>query len=174
MSLSLYQAHMPIMLQLLGSLAVMCDKASAHCAERKIDPQALLTARLFPNMYTFQKQVQVATDWVRNTAAMLAGLEAQKPPHEEKSFDDLRARIAATVAFVKSIDPAKIDAAEGREITWSTSANTRVMAGEDFALHQAMPQFFFHVTTAYAILRHNGVELAKRDFMGDVPRVKFI
>ena len=128
MSLSLYQAHMPIMLQLLGSLAGMCDKASAHCAERKIDPQALLTARLFPNMYTFQKQVQVATDWVRNTAAMLAGVEAQKPPHEEKSFDDLRARIAATVAFVKSIDPAKIDAAEGRGAAMKKREDTHKMA----------------------------------------------
>ena len=174
MSLSLYQAHIPLMLQMLGSLAGMCDKAAAHCADRKIDPQALLTARLFPNMYALQKQIQVSTDWVRTTASMLSGVEAQKPPHEEKSFDELRARIAATVAFVKWIDPAKIDAAQGREITWATSANTRVMLGEDFALHQAMPQFFFHVTTAYAILRHNGVDLAKRDFMGDVPRVKFI
>ena len=174
MSLSLYQAHIPLMLQMLGSLAGMCDKAAAHCADRKIDPQALLTARLFPNMYSLQKQIQVSTDWARTTASMLSGVEVQKPAHEEKTFDELRARIAATVAFVKSIDPAKIDAAEGREITWSTSANTRVMLGEDFALHQAMPQFFFHVTTAYAILRHNGVDLAKRDFMGDVPRVKFI
>lgn len=174
MSLPLYQASISVMLQMLGSLSGLCDKASAHCAEKKIDPNALLTARLFPNMYAFQKQVQVATDWARNTAAMLAGVEAPKPANDEKTFDDLRARIAATVAFVNSIDPAQINAAEGREITWSTSANTRVMAGEDFALHQALPQFFFHVTSAYAILRHNGVELVKRDFMGDVPRVKFI
>jgi hypothetical protein len=152
----------------------MCDKAAAHCAEKKIDPQALLTARLYPNMYTFQKQVQVSTDWARNNASMLAGVDAQKAPHDEKSFDELRARIASTVAFLKSIEPSKIDAAEGREITWTTPSNTRVMLGEDFALHQAMPQFFFHATTAYAILRHNGVEIAKRDFMGDVPRVKFI
>jgi hypothetical protein len=174
MSLSLHQACIPLMLQMLGSLAGMCDKAAAHCAEKKIDPQALLTARLYPNMYTFQKQVQVATDWARNNASMLAGVDAQKAPHDEKSFDDLRARIASTVAFLKGIEPSKIDAAEGREITWTTPSNTRVMLGEDFALHQAMPQFFFHVTTAYAILRHNGVEIAKRDFMGDVPRVKFI
>jgi hypothetical protein len=174
MSLPLYQASIPVMLQMLGGLSGICDKASAHCTEKKIDPSALLTARLFPNMYTFQKQVQVATDWVRNTTAMLSGVEAPKPANDEKTFDDLRARIASTVAFVNSIDPAKISAAEGREITWSTSANTRVMMGEDFALHQALPQFFFHVTSAYAILRHNGVELVKRDFMGDVPRVKFI
>lgn len=174
MSLSLYQASVPVMLQMLGGLSAICDKASAHCAERKIDPTALLTARLYPNMYAFQKQVQVATDWARNTAAMLAGIEASKMAHEETSFDALRTRIAETVAFVKSIDPAKIDAAEGREISWSTATNTRLMMGEDFALHQALPQFFFHVTCAYAILRHNGVELAKRDFMGDVPRVKFV
>jgi hypothetical protein len=174
MSLPLYQAVIPVMLQMLGGLSGTCDKASAHCAEKKIDPSALLTARLYPNMYMFQKQVQVATDWARNTASMLAGVEAPKPANDEKSFDDLRARIASTVAFVNSIGPEKINAAEGREITWATSANTRVMMGEDFALHQALPQFFFHVTSAYAILRHNGVELAKRDFMGDVPRVKFV
>ena len=174
MSLSLHQASMPLMLQMLGSLAGMCDKAAAHCADKKIDPQVLLTARLFPNMYAFQKQVQVATDWAGNTAAMLAGVDPQKSPHEEKTFDELRARIAATVAFIKGIDSAKIDAADGHEITWTTPSNTRVMMGEDFALHQSMPQFFFHVTSAYSILRHNGVELAKRDFMGDGPRVKYI
>lgn len=174
MSLSLYQASVPVMLQMLGSLSSICDKASIHCAEKKIDPLVMMSTRLFPNMYMLQKQVQVATDWARNMAAMLAGVEAPKFPSDEKSFEDMRARIAATVAFVKSIDPALIDAAEGREITWSTSSNTRVMLGEDFALHQALPQFFFHVTSAYAILRNNGVELTKRDFMGDVPRVKHI
>jgi len=100
MSLSLHQACIPLMLQMLGSLAGMCDKAAAHCAEKKIDPQALLTARLYPNMYTFQKQVQVSTDWARNNASMLAGVDAQKAPHDEKSFDELRARIASTVAFL--------------------------------------------------------------------------
>jgi hypothetical protein len=174
MSISLYQATIPVMLQMLGGLAGTCDKGAAHCAEKKIDPAALLTARLYPNMYMFSKQVQVATDWVRNTASMLSGVDAPKLANDEKSFDDLRATIASTVAFVNGIDRASIDAAEGREITWATSSNTRVMLGEDFALHQALPQFFFHVTSAYAILRHNGVELAKRDFMGDVPRVKFI
>ncbi|MEY3526802.1 MAG: hypothetical protein RI997_911 [Pseudomonadota bacterium] len=174
MSLSLYQASVPVMLQMLGGLSGICERASAHCTEKKIDPAALLTARLFPNMYMFQKQVQVSTDWARNMASMLAGVDAQKPANDEKTFDDLRTRIATTIAFVKSIDPAKIDAAQGREITWSTSTNTRVMLGEDFALHQALPQFFFHVTCAYAILRSNGVELAKRDFMGDVPRVKVL
>jgi hypothetical protein len=174
MSLSLHQATMPVMLQMLGALAAICDKASAHCAEKKIEPTALLAARLYPNMFTFTRQVQAATDWARNTASMLSGLEAAKPSNDEKTFDDLRARIAATVSFVQSVDPSKIDAAQGREITWSTATNTRVMMGEDFALHQALPQFFFHVTCAYAILRHNGVELVKRDFMGDVPRVKSI
>ena len=100
MSLSLHQACIPLMLQMLGSLAGMCDKAAAHCAEKKIDPQALLAARLYPNMYTFQKQVQVSTDWARNNASMLAGVDAQKAPHDEKSFDELRERIASTVAFL--------------------------------------------------------------------------
>ena len=133
---------------------------------------ALLTARLYPSMYMFQKQVQVATDWARNTAGRLAGVDVPKLADDEASFEDLKARIATAIAFVKSIDPAAIDAAADREISWKAGPNMRAMQGADFALHQALPQFFFHTTTAYAILRHNGVELAKRDFMGDVPRMK--
>jgi hypothetical protein len=172
MSLSLNQATTPVLLQMLGGLSGLCDKASAHCAEKKIDPTALLTARLYPNMFTFQKQVQVATDWARNTAGRLAGVEVPKLPDDEKSFDDLKARIATATAFVQGIDGAAIDASADKEISWMAGPNKRAMQGVDFALHQALPQFFFHVTSAYAILRHNGVELAKRDFMGDVPRMK--
>lgn len=172
MSLSLSQATTPVILQMLGSLSNLCDKGAAHCAEKKIDPTALLTARLYPNMFMFQKQIQVATDWARNTVGRLAGVEIPKIVDDEKSFEELKARIDTAIAFVKSVDFAAIDAASDKEISWMAGPNKRAMQGADFALHQALPQFFFHCTTAYAILRHNGVELAKRDFMGDVPRMK--
>lgn len=172
MSLSLYQATIPVMLQMLGSLSALCDKADAYCVERKVDPAALITARLYPNMFTFQKQVHAATEWARNTAGRLAGVDVPKAPDEEASFQALKDRIAAAIAFVTSVDRDAIEAGHDREVTWKAGPNTRAMQGADFAIHQALPQFFFHVTTAYAILRHNGVELAKRDFMGDVPRMK--
>ncbi|MDB5509601.1 MAG: hypothetical protein JWL93_2070 [Hyphomicrobiales bacterium] len=172
MTLSLHQATTPILLQMLGSLSGLLDKASAHCADRKINPSAILLARLYPNMFTFQKQVTASTDWARNLVGMLAGVEVAKMPGDEKSFEDLKARVQASIAFVQGVDPAAIDAGAEKEISWMAGPNKRAMQGVDFALHQALPQFFFHHTTAYAILRHNGVELAKRDFMGDVPRMK--
>ncbi|MDO9442415.1 MAG: DUF1993 domain-containing protein [Beijerinckiaceae bacterium] len=172
MPLSLHQATTPILLQMLGGLSKLLDKASAHCVEKKIDPNAILAARLYPTMFAFQKQVTVATDWARNLAGMLAGVEIPKMAGDEKSFEDLKARVEASIAFVQGVDAAAIDAGADKEISWMAGPNKRAMQGTDFALHQALPQFFFHVTTAYAILRHNGVELAKRDFMGDVPRMK--
>jgi uncharacterized protein len=174
MPVSLYNASIPVMLQMLGALSGVIDKAAAHCADKKIDPAALLTARLYPNMYPFQKQVQVACDWARNTAGRLAGIDIPKMPDDEKSFDDLKGRISRSVAFLKSVDAAAVDAGADRDVSWAAGPNTREMNGADFVLHQALPQFLFHVTTAYDILRHNGVELAKRDFMGQVPRMRTV
>ena len=134
----------------------------------------MLTARLYPNMYMFKKQVQVACDWARNTAGRLAGVDALKIVDDENTFDDLKARIARSIEFVNSVDTAAIDSGADRDVRWAAGQNTREMNGADFVLHQALPQFFFHVTTAYDILRHNGVELAKRDFMGQVPRMRTV
>jgi hypothetical protein len=174
MPVSLYDASVPVMLQMLGALSGVIDKAAAHCADRKVEPAALLTARLYPNMYMFQKQVQVACDWARNTAGRLAGIDIPKTADDETSFDDLKSRISRAVEFLKSVDAAAVEAGADRDIRWAAGPNTREMNGADFVLHQALPQFFFHVTTAYDILRHNGVELAKRDFMGQVPRMRTI
>ena len=174
MPVSLYTASVPVMLQMLGGLSGVIDKAAAHCADKKIEPAALLTARLYPNMFMFQKQVQVASDWARNTAGRLAGIDISKIADDEKTFEDLKGRIARSVDFLKSVDAAAVDAGADRDIRWTAGPNTREMKGADFVFHQALPQFFFHVTTAYDILRHNGVELAKRDFMGEVPRMRTV
>jgi hypothetical protein len=174
MAVSLYDASVPVMLQMLGALSGVIDKAAAHCADRKIDPAALLTARLYPNMYMFQKQVQVACDWARNAAGRLAGIDIPKMADDETTFEDLKSRISRSIDFLNSVDPATIAAGADRDVRWTAGPNTREMKGADFVLHQALPQFFFHVTTAYDILRHNGIELVKRDFMGQVPRMRTV
>lgn len=174
MAVSLYNASVPVMLQMLGGVSGALDKAAAHCAEKKIEPAAILTARLYPNMYMFQKQVQVASDWARNTAGRLAGTEIPKIADDEKTFEDLKNRISQSVDFLRSVDEAAVDSAADRDVRWTAGPNTREMNGADFLFHQALPQFLFHVTTAYAILRHNGVELAKRDFMGEIPRMRTV
>jgi hypothetical protein len=171
MSFSLYQASVPVFDQMLTGLAGVLDKASAYVQEKKIDASALLNDRLFTNMYTLTRQVQVAADWAKNTSARLAGVEPPQFADDEKSFEELKVRISKTLDFVKSLDRAAIDAAADREITFPAGPSKRKMAGADLLLHVTLPHFFFHVTTAYDILRTNGLDLTKRDFMGPVPRV---
>ncbi len=173
MSISLYGSSVPVMLQMLGALSGVIDKAAAYCVEKKVEPSALLTARLYPNMFMFRKPVQVATDWAQNTAGRLADIEIPKMNDDEETFE-LKARISRTIAFLRSVDPSAVDTGADRDVRWTAGQNTREMNDADFLFHQALPQFFFHVTTAYDILRHNGVELAKRDFMGEVPRLRTV
>ena len=171
MAFSLYQASVPVFTQILTGLSGVLDKAAAYVQEKKIDPAALLNDRLFSNMFPLVRQVQVAADWAKNCSARLAGVEPPQFANDEKSFEDLKARIAKTLDFVKGLDAAAIDAAVEKEIVFPAGAEKRQMAGADFLLHQTLPHFFFHVTTAYDILRTNGIDLVKRDFMGPVPRV---
>ena len=171
MAFSLYQASVPVFTQILTGLSGVLDKAAAYVQEKKIDPAALLNDRLFSNMFPLIRQVQVAADWAKNCSARLAGVEPPQFANDEKSFEDLKARIAKTLDFVKGLDAAAIDAAVEKEIVFPAGAEKRKMAGADFLLHQTLPHFFFHVTTAYDILRTNGIDLVKRDFMGPVPRV---
>ena len=171
MNVSLYEASVPVFSQLLGGTSGVLDKMSAHCAEKNIDPSVLINSRLFPNMYALGRQVQTACDWANNTCAWLGGVAPLAFTNDEKTAEELKARIAKAIAFINAIDKAAIDAGAMREISWKAGQNTRRMVGKDFLLHQAMPQFYFHQTAAYSILRHNGVELAKRDFMGAVPRM---
>ena len=167
MSLSLHTASVPVFTQLLGGLADVLAKAQAHATERKIEPDALLQARLFPDMFPLQRQVQIACDFAKGVSARLADAEVPAWEDNEKSFDDLQARIARTVAFIGGLDPAAFAEAASREIVLRPGTpKERRLEGQAYLLNYGLPQFFFHVTTSYALLRHGGVEIGKKDFMG--------
>ena len=167
MNISMYQASAPRFANILNSLSGILDKAEAHCEAKKIDPAALTTARLYPDMYHMARQVQVACDTAKSAVARLAGVEIPKQEDTEKTFSELRARIAKTVEFIKSVKPAQIDGTEDKEIVLKRGSQEVTYKGMQYLLGFAYPNFYFHVTTAYAILRHNGVEIGKRDFMGN-------
>ena len=168
MTISLHAASVPVFQQLLGSLGQVLAKAEAHATERKIDPDALLQARLFPDMFPLLKQVQIACDFARGVSGRLAGAELPVIDAGQKTFADLQALIAATLDFIGWLDSASFDGADTREIVLRPGTpKERRMPGQDYLLHYGLPQFFFHVTTAYDLLRHNGVEVGKRDFMGN-------
>ena len=166
MSLSMSQVGTQSFLQTLGALSKILDKAAAHCAARKIDQGVLLQTRLTPDMFPFVKQVQLACDFAKNTLGRLTG-EPPKFPDEEKSFDDLKARVARTVDYVKGFSAADIDATIDRDVTFPIGPQqTMTLKGNQYLLGFGLPNFYFHATTAYDILRHAGVELGKRDFLG--------
>ncbi|MDP1597616.1 DUF1993 family protein [Phenylobacterium sp.] len=166
MTLSMYQASVPVFIQGLTGLGGVIDKAAAHAAERKIDPAALLQARLYPDMFPFARQVQIATDFAKGGAARLAGVEFPAYEDSETSFEELKARVDKTIAFLRTLDAAQIDGSEERDISLVRRGETSIVKGQAYLLEQAMPNFYFHITTAYAIQRHNGVEVGKRVFLG--------
>ena len=167
--MSLSEIAVPTFVQFIGSLSAVLDKAAAYASEKKIDPGVLVGLRLTPDMYPLSRQVQLASDFAKGTVARLAGVEAPKYPDDEKTIDELKARLAKTLAFVQSVDPKAIDGAQERDIVFPVGPNTRTLKGSIYLLHYALPQFYFHVTTAYNILRHCGVGIGKRDFIGQVP-----
>jgi hypothetical protein len=150
----------------LSALSAILDKAEAHCTARRIAPEVILAARLFPDMFSFTRQVQLACDFAARGTARLAGQEPKSFPDTETSFAELRDRIAAARGYMGSFQPADFAHAETREIHFRTGGRDMVLKGDEFLSFYALPQFFFHVATAYDILRHNGVELGKRDYMG--------
>ena len=166
MSISLYQAAVPAFLQTLRSLSAILDKAEAFAAERKIEPAVLLGWRLAPDMFALTRQVQIATDHAKGCCARLAGAEVPKWPDDEASFADLRARIARTIELVQGFEPSDIDGAEQREIVLTVGGRSIQFKGQPYLVGFALPNFYFHATTAYAILRHCGVPIGKRDFLG--------
>ena len=166
MPLSMYQASIPAFRQSLTALSAILGKTAAHAAARKIDPNALLGARLYPDMFTFIRQVQVAADFAKSTAARLAGVELPKFPDNETSFEELQERIGKTVKFLDSLKPGQIDGSEEKTITFPVGGQPMTFKGQHYLVGFALPNFYFHVTAAYAILRHNGVEIGKRDFLG--------
>lgn len=163
---SMYQISIPVYIRRLNGLAGCLKKAQALYAEKKYDETSLMTQRLFPDMFTFAKQVQSATDHARASGARLAGLEPPAYESNEKSLADLIARIEKTVQFLQTLKPEQIDGSEDKTISFKIRGNDMTYKGLDFLLNSNMPNFYFHATTAYAILRSNGVELGKRDFMG--------
>jgi hypothetical protein len=166
MPLTMYQASVPTFVQMLNSLSAILDKAEADATKRKIDPAVMLNYRLAPDMLPLTRQVQIATDSAKGAAARLAGVEVPKYDDDEKTFADLKARIAKTLKFVQSFQPKDIDGSENREISIPIGGQPRSFKGQPYLLNFAMPNFYFHVTTTYAILRHCGVEIGKRDFLG--------
>ena len=166
MPFAFHQAALPPVLQILASVAAILDKAATHCEARKIDPAVLLNYRLAPNMFPLVRQVQIMTDQAKGMAARLAGLEVPTYADSETSFAELKARIAKTVDFIKGVDPAAIDAGADRQITLKAGGQEFNFVGSRYLTSWVFPNFYFHATTTYDILRHCGVELGKRDFLG--------
>ena len=166
MALSLYDVSVPVFTRSLKALDGFLGKAAAHAEAGKIEPSVFLQARLAPDMFPLVRQAQLAADFAKGGAGRLAGVELPKYPDDEKTFADLSERIAKTLGFLGSLNKSQFDGAETRDIVMSIRGEERRFVGQPFLLHNAMPNFFFHLTTAYAILRHNGVELGKMDFIG--------
>ena len=167
MSLSMHAASVPVFQQMLTALSGVLAKAESHAADRKIEPAALLQARLFPDMFPLTRQVQIACDFATSVSARLAGAEVPAYDGGDASFADLQQRIAATLAFIGGLDPAQFEGSEERELVLRPGTpKERRIGGRAYLMAYGLPQFFFHVTTAYDLLRHNGVEIGKKDYMG--------
>ncbi|MEI7761662.1 MAG: DUF1993 domain-containing protein [Comamonadaceae bacterium] len=168
MTISMYQASVPCFVRTLDNLSAILDKAQAHVDAKKLDATALTSYRLYPDMLPMARQVQIACDAAKGLVARLSGLE--NPVHEdtEKTLVELQARIAKTLAFVQSVTPAQLDGTEEKDIVVKRGDTETHYKGMQFLLGNALPNFYFHVTTAYNILRHNGIEIGKRDYLGKV------
>jgi len=167
MTISMYQASVPVFVQFLTGLSAVLDKAAAHAEARKIDPAVLLNTRLYPDMFPLVRQVRAATDHAVNAGGRFAGAELPTFANTEASIPELKERIAKAIEFLKGLQAGQIDGSEDKEIKITfPSGATREFTGQTLLVNQALPNFYFHCTTAYDILRHCGVELGKRDFMG--------
>jgi hypothetical protein len=166
MSLSLYQATVPSLLHTLGALSKILDKAEAHCEARKIDPAVLVNYRLAPDMFPLSRQIQIMTGQAKGLAARLTGAESPGLADGETSLADLKDLIAKTIDYVQSFSPEAFDGAEDRAINFKAGSMELSFSGRDYAFKWVYPNFYFHAATAYDILRHCGVEVGKRDFLG--------
>lgn len=167
MTISMHQMSIPVFKQMLGALSAVLAKAEAHAEAKKIAPEALLQARLYPDMFPLLRQVQVACDFAKSVSARLAGVEVPGFEDTETGFADLRARVEKTLAFINSLQPSQIDGSEERRIvTQAGTPKEKIFSGQSYLLNYGLPHFFFHTTTAYAILRHNGVDVGKKDYIG--------
>ncbi|GGF38704.1 hypothetical protein GCM10011611_51320 [Aliidongia dinghuensis] len=171
MSISLSQVAVPTFVQLLNSLTNLLDKAATHATAKQIDPAVLVNYRLAPDMFPLAQQIQIATNQAKGAIARLAGVEVPSYADTETTFDELKARIARTLDFVNAFTDDQIDGTEEREIVLKREDKELRLTGQNYLLHLVFPHFYFHVATTYAILRHAGVDLGKRDFLGQIPGV---
>jgi hypothetical protein len=165
MALSMYQASVPVFVKYLNGMSRVLDKAAPLVEARKIDPAVLAGLRLYPDMLPFAKQIQIASDNAKGPVARLAGIDVPKFEDTETTLSEFKARIAKTIDFVQSVKPAQLEGSEDRTIVLPVGQNKIEFKGADYLTTFALPNFFFHVTTAYNILRHIGVEIGKRDYM---------
>lgn len=168
MAISMYQASVPALVLALHNLKAILEKAAAHAEAKKIDPAALVTCRLFPDMLPLSKQVQIAGDIAKGCPARLAGVESPKYEDTETSFAELIARLDKTIAYINAFKPAEVDGSEGKEIVLPLPSGSMYFKGQDYLQKFVLPNVYFHVATTYNILRHNGVELGKKDYLGPI------
>jgi hypothetical protein len=161
----IYDASVPVFIHFLNGLAALLRKAEGHAQAKKLDPNAFLLARLFPDMFTFTKQVQLACDFAKGTSARLAGVAAPSHPDDEKSFDELHDRIRKTVDFLRGLNKDQFAEAADRAVTFKAQGKDLTVKGAQYLSNVGLPNFYFHLTTAYGLLRHNGVEIGKADFL---------
>lgn len=167
MSLTMYQASIPVFIRMLGNLTMILEKAAAHAEAKKIDPAVFINARLAPDMYPFSRQIQIATDVAKGCAARLSGIEVPSYEDKESTFPELLERIARTVVFLESVSAEQINGSEERSVTLKIHGNDTGFFGQPYLFNFVLPNFYFHLTIAYAILRHNGLELGKMDYTGN-------
>jgi hypothetical protein len=167
MTISMFQASVPRLINVLNNLSHILDKAQAHIDAKKMDASALTQFRLFPDMLNFTRQIQIASDTAKGVVARLAGVDIPVYEDNEQSIADLKARIAKTIEFIQSFKPEQIDGTEDKDIITKRGDKETHYKGMQFLLGHAIPNVYFHTTTAYAILRHNGVEVGKRDYLGN-------
>ncbi len=169
MAISMYQASVPVLVNSLRNLKNILVKGQAHADAKKIDHAVFVNARLAPDMFPLSRQVQIATDMTKSCVARLSGAEPPKWDDTEKTFDELFARIDKAIEYAKGFKPAQLDGSEEREVVLKSPRGEMKFKGQPFLVHFVLPNLYFHVTTAYNILRHNGVELGKMDYIGPAP-----
>lgn len=166
MQMSMYQASLPVFIHMLRNLRGILEKGATHAEDRGIEPAILVDCRLYPDMFPLSRQVQIATDVVKGFAARISGQAPPKYEDDEATFDELIARVSKTIAFLETFGAKQIDGTEDKQITLPLRSGDVTLEGLDYLNRFVMPNFYFHVTTTYALLRHNGVELGKMDFVG--------
>ncbi len=166
MTISMYQASVPVFLRAMNNLIAILEKGMAHAEARKIEPEVLVNARLYPDMFPLARQIRIATDAAMGGAARLAGMEPPAGESNEKTFPELIERVRKTIDYLNGFKPGQIDGSENRQVMLKVRDGTLTLDGQTFLLFRALPNMYFHVTTAYDILRHNGVELGKKDYLG--------